>query len=69
VLSDDIDASLQRISLTADCGDAGKPCWFVDGSPLASGSAASSWKLKKGSHEIICVLPTGKSDTVNITVE
>jgi penicillin-binding protein 1C len=69
VLSDDIDASLQRISLTADCGDAGKLCWFVDGSPLASGSAAASWQLKKGRHEIICVLPTGKSDTVNITVE
>jgi len=69
VLSDELAASVQRISLSANCGSGSNPCWFVDGSPIASGCNSISWQLKKGRHEIICALPTGKSDAVNITVE
>jgi penicillin-binding protein 1C len=69
VLSDDLAAEIQRISLTAKCGGSGSPCWFVDGSPLSVNDDSISWQLIKGRHEIICVMPSGESDTVNITVE
>ena len=69
VLSDDLAASVQRISLSANCRRGSKLCWFVDGSPLDSGGNDISWQLKKGRHEIICALPTGSSDAVNIMVE
>ncbi len=67
ILSEDLSPAVQRIELQAVA--ASELCWFVDGSLIAKSAHPISWQLQKGHHEIVCASVSGKSDSVNITVE
>jgi len=67
----DAPLEFQEILLTAQTSDAAKLYWFEDGTLIASGDASRKMflKPKRGSHQLVVVDDSGRSDAVRYRVE
>ena len=67
----DAPLDFQDIELTAQSSEAEKLYWFEDGVLVASGEASRKMfvKPRRGSHELVVVDDSGRSDSVTYRVE
>lgn len=70
-LRNDAPLEFQEILLAAQTNDAAKLYWFEDGTLVASGDAGRRMFLKptRGTHDIVVVDDSGRSDAVRVRVE
>jgi penicillin-binding protein 1C len=70
-LRNDAPIEFQEILLAAQTSDAAKLYWFADGTLVASGDAGRRMFLKptRGTHDIVVVDDSGRSDAVRVRVE
>jgi penicillin-binding protein 1C len=70
-LRNDAPLEFQEILLAAQTSDAAKLYWFEDGTLVASGDAGRRMFLKptRGTHDIVVVDDSGRSDAVRVRVE
>ena len=70
-LRHDAPAEFQEILLSAETSDAAHLYWFEDGTLIASGDAARKMFLRptRGTHEVVVVDDSGRSDAVRVRVE
>jgi penicillin-binding protein 1C len=70
-LRNDAPLEFQEILLAAQTSDAAKLYWFQDGTLVASGDAGRRMFLKptRGTHSIVVVDDSGRSDAVKVRVE